>query len=710
MATASGPPHGAAALTVADLIRDVLGADPDPASPPAWPPDMFAVAATVLKRTGAYLCEGIADENELQDVSSAWRRLLTPGSHLVPGQVGKRWSELISEADDIDTDSLLVRAQKPDAPCDRIVLNLRWLLMAADEACNGAGLFFLPQQEMPSGEDDIRFYLRCADDLFWKWWRPKEAPSSSLCEEVHPTRAVVLPKLHVSPAGLTLNNLSHNLALCDVGTDVAPIWRWIPSTHHLKEERTSINLLVVPHPRRVYPRSFAQAPEAPARLKGPYFSYTAPELTPEERERIVAAAEAVQHHHGRLDAIVLPEMACGSTDFDELCRDLGQWATADGSACDCAQQKSRLARDGLVVIAGVADRDETAVGTNKHAGTNQVAVSFQVAGLRVAPANQQAKHHRWRLDGGQVRQYGLGSQLDPRQAWWEDIEITQRKLYFWSITEWLTMSVMLCEDLARQEPVAEMVRAVGPNLVIALLADGPQRKDRWSARYATVLAEDPGCSVLTVTSLGMSLMSRPHGKPESRVIALWKDASESAVEIDLPPGAFALLLSLTREEDATVTTVDGRTAKDATRLKLSGIHPVTEAEVDALVKQRGQNEASKTPAPMLQPYQSSALAIALFSMIQRGRRSRGADLAGSGGWPPELAEFMDFLKDPGAPDFEVAPSWDAINQKDFQSFVAALYNSGNDPEMQEWARRAVDELTELVINRSKSADSDVTPA
>jgi hypothetical protein len=47
------------------------------------------------------------------------------------------------------------------------------------------------------------------------------------------------------------------------------------------------------------------------------------------------------------------------------------------------------------------------------------------------------------------------------------------------------------------------MNAIGPNLVIALLMDGPQLENRWPARYATVLAEDPGSAVLTVTSLGM---------------------------------------------------------------------------------------------------------------------------------------------------------------------------------------------------------------
>lgn len=90
---------------------------------------------------------------------------------------------------------------------------------------------------------------------------------------------------------------------------------------------------------------------------------------------------------------------------------------------------------------------------------------------------------------------------------------------------------------------------MGPNLLIALLMDGPQLSRRWPARYAAVLAEDPGTSVLTLTSLGMVERSRPIlGSGErasaSRVIALWRDALEGEIQIALDPAHDACVLSL----------------------------------------------------------------------------------------------------------------------------------------------------------------------
>ena len=98
--------------------------------------------------------------------------------------------------------------------------------------------------------------------------------------------------------------------------------------------------------------------------------------------------------------------------------------------------------------------------------------------------------------------------------------------------------------------MAEVIRAVGPNLVIALLMDGPQLRHRWSSRYASVLAEDPGSSVLTLTSLGMVKRSNPAAIDGSTrptrnpVIALWRDALYGERELEVDPQHDACVLSL----------------------------------------------------------------------------------------------------------------------------------------------------------------------
>jgi len=183
----------------------------------------------------------------------------------------------------------------------------------------------------------------------------------------------------------------------------------------------------------------------------------------------------------------------------------------------------------------------------------------------------QHKHHRWKIEEGQITNYGLGGTLDRKREWWENVRIENRKVNFFAVRPELVICPLICEDLARQDPVAELVRSVGPNLVIALLMDGPQLSDRWSARYATVLADDPGSSVLTISSLGMVQLSKPRGCKPSRVFASWKDAFGSFVPLELSYEETAMILNLQFREKEECS-IDGRKDREVTTPVLCGVH------------------------------------------------------------------------------------------------------------------------------------------
>ncbi|KAG1247695.1 hypothetical protein G6F65_020026 [Rhizopus arrhizus] len=185
------------------------------------------------------------------------------------------------------------------------------------------------------------------------------------------------------------------------------------------------------------------------------------------------------------------------------------------------------------------------------------------------------KHNRWKIEKNQIQSYGLGGTLSCQSEWWENIEIKPREVNFFAFTDDLVVCPLICEDLARQDPVADVVRSVGPNMVIALLMDGPQLSNRWSARYASVLADDPGSSVLTLSSLGMVNISRPpRGADRRQVIASWREAQGGFVEIDLPPGTHGALLNVQFVRE-TEQTVDGRGDSGvASCPTLTGIHYV----------------------------------------------------------------------------------------------------------------------------------------
>jgi hypothetical protein len=104
--------------------------------------------------------------------------------------------------------------------------------------------------------------------------------------------------------------------------------------------------------------------------------------------------------------------------------------------------------------------------------------------------------------------------------------------------------------------------------------DGPQLPDRWSARYATVLAEDPGSSVLTLTSTALLERANREGRfKKSRSIALWKQDNGSATTIELPNEYHAIVLTLSGYRSTEVT-LDGRPNKDGRAWRYHGQQPI----------------------------------------------------------------------------------------------------------------------------------------
>jgi hypothetical protein len=173
---------------------------------------------------------------------------------------------------------------------------------------------------------------------------------------------------------------------------------------------------------------------------------------------------------------------------------------------------------------------------------------------------RQNKHHRWSLDRSQILQYHLGGILHPDIRWSEAMDVPRLRVEFIEVAE-LTMVSLVCEDLAQNDDVATLIRSVGPTLVLTALLDGPQLASRWAARYASVLADDPGSAVLTLTSFGMVQRSRPHGRQPSPIIALWKDPGSGVRGIPLEAGAHGVVLSVCMSR-ATRRSADGRRPVD----------------------------------------------------------------------------------------------------------------------------------------------------
>lgn len=338
----------------------------------------------------------------------------------------------------------------------------------------------------------------------------------SLGYQVEPSRAYVLPKLHNPLVGITLRSLTHNLGLWE-NCEVTPHWL----SGLMQRELKGLNLLLLPWPLEVGSHSFNEVKdgESAVAMSSEYgfFAYDF-NANPIDRELLRKTVKAARDINQDLHALVFPELSMSEGEFDDI----------------------RDEFDDLLVIAGFGTMRKTG-----SFGGNRVGIGWP----GFDEASFQDKHHRWQLNKDQIDMYDLSSVLPSKDYYWEAIEMKPRACSFFNVNEWLTMTVLVCEDLARQDPVAELVRSVGPNLVVALLMDGPQIEKRWSARYATILAEDPRSSVLTLTSAGLvdranaswARKGHPAGR---RSVGLWKEATGDAVELVLDQAAAGILLEL----------------------------------------------------------------------------------------------------------------------------------------------------------------------
>ncbi len=318
----------------------------------------------------------------------------------------------------------------------------------------------------------------------------------------------------------------------------------MPARHRGSDRRSEFaRLLLLPWPLEVRESDFRVVEGSVQRLENEPFGFY--EFAPAEGldldllDRVLAAA---RKEAGGVDVVVLPESAAAEAEIPEL--------------------EALLHSHGVVCL-------QTGVRGRARPGSfpeNWLHISFDARLAKGEPLPiegpaswfhlRQKKHHRWSLDESQVYQYHLGGVLHPHIRWWEAMELPRRAVEFVEVAE-LTLAALVCEDLAQNDDIGGLLRSVGPTVVFAMLQDGPQLNSRWAARYASVLADDPGSAVITLTSFGMAQRSRPHRRDPSPVVALWKDSATGVREIPLEPGAHAVLLTVCMDR-ATRRSADGR--------------------------------------------------------------------------------------------------------------------------------------------------------
>jgi hypothetical protein len=526
---AGGPPRE---LTIGDELARIA---PDRGWPELlrWPPDTFALTSSLLGDSGAYrfvVCpppghrwppsEPYGDEGWHEAITrgaAAWAE--TAGEPAAePPDVVARYGTVLAAAEGLELASL------EDPASWETVVAILSLHALADEACVGAGL-----------HGGTPFQRLAAERL----------TAAGTLARLSPGRVRVLPKLRPPESGITLRSLSHHLAADR--SEVETRWYFAPRSDTQAEERTGrLSLLLVPFPAEIHASDFHPTPGPLLnmdRSRYDFFEYSPHE--PVDLDDLLGLVGSAKRHVGQVDALVLPEAALAEAEVEPL--------------------QERLAAAGVGYLIAGARQPPGPDGS--------FAVNYAHLGGGDWTAPKQHKHHRWLLDASQVHQYHLGAALDPSHAWWEAIGVPRRSLTFASVSEWLTICPLVCEDLARPDPVTDVIRAVAPTLVVALLLDGPQLASRWPARYASVLADDPGCSVLTLTALGMTQRCQPPGCDPSRVVALWKDPHRGLQQIQLAEGARALALTA-HARPTRLISADGRQGKDVPELVLSGLEQI----------------------------------------------------------------------------------------------------------------------------------------
>jgi hypothetical protein len=564
-----------------------------------WPPDLFALTDVILERSQAYRYGFAAPvegewpaghfpwwQEAVVEAGQQWSVWVEDRKGGVPDLLGREWAVF---REGVET----TLKQLTEAHHRRMTEAVLTIHTIADEACAGLGV------ALDSSEGKGCAYRARGRELL--------ARTGSMAR-IQPDVLRVLPKVR-SIGGTTLRSLSRYA--CVLRPSVETRWH-----KHLGRRRgfdprpQPANFLLLPWPLRVRESDFRPVEQSVQRLAEKPFGFF--EFAPADRldldlmDRVLAAALDETDH---VDAVVLPE---GAAEEDDI---------ADVEALLHHHDVSGL-------ITGVRGRVDKPGQLNRSWVHIGVSLDGQWAHIR------QYKHHRWSLDEDQIYQYHLGGVLHPHIRWWEATEVPRPSVQFVEVGEGITVVSLVCEDLAQNDDVADVLRCVGPTLVITPLLDGPQLPSRWAARYASALADDPGSAVLTLTSYGMARRSRPRGWDPSPVVAMWKDPARGVREIPLEPGAEGVLVTAVADVVSRLS-ADGRwPVENCTELFDVGVHQVR------------ASTAGSRPASS----RSSARALPLLAVAELTVLSSWAEMAAEGlAFAPDRVEALLADAQAGAP-------------------------------------------------------------
>jgi len=532
--------------------------------PPIWPTDLFAATAHLIHSSGLLnyfepdpdysrnasanpICFTITAEERAVCVNAGLQWSTVPE---VPRVVYRLWKKLISAWDLKLRASTYSQLNKRRKSPDWWGITLQ-LLIIADEASVGLGA-------PPSAEYPERWLVDVFQQIYAQPFRTDnqlkvgayraDRQPITFGFESDADIGCVQPKNRIASVGCNMRNLSRNLAYVSHAGSVRCHWQQ-PIYSALSEDSATLDVLIIPLPFNVPDSSIAPSNVLPDPEKRPNWgNFEIKQVWLEDEEKIFNIAineinKAKKYlKNNNVNAVIFPEYSLTEDCFSRICDHLKriepqlEFAIC-GSSSNCDGEAGNFVLTALWYDEGLS----ASAGDNKYLLTSR------------------RKHHRWKLSGEQVKDYGLESILPPETAWWETHMIAQRELHFFHFRQTSVFTSMICEDLARSDPCHDILRSVGPNLLFALLMDGPQIKHRWPARYASTLAEDPGTAVLTITSMGLIARSNDTDRypDKSTSIALWRDDTGDVKELELEQGCQSVILTL-KADLVQDQTLDGR--------------------------------------------------------------------------------------------------------------------------------------------------------
>lgn len=576
---------------IKDIIKNLLpngsrGVPGDISQFPYWPPDLFAVTAYIAQISDCY-CElldfseygvgALLTSDDMQAAMQAAGEMIAafPNSEVWPqdliDMLQADWKNLI------DCGAGIVYEKSIPAPAPSWICSVLRLLIIADNASDNMGFYVEQNQNSGSwvgatfrnlGISEVRdiipqlFDKKNWFDLMEEFVRDELSDYKvnqlkeyfTACIMVPEDCLCVQPKAITPSVGCTLRSLSKNLCLLPgIGQTRS---RWINELGDVAgKDFTRLNILIIPFPFNLNSSSFRYGD-----CGGGVFSvFSLEQQWLDDLERLKSLIKELFYKADSecraVDVVVFPELAL------------------DHDSCEAIKEFiSKLCADRFVlIISGVLRKSDSS-----ESPINISRTSYLLGGECQLDTDQ-AKHHRWKLDKSQIETYALDAQFGSKAVVgvWEDTKIGDRCIDYHVFQIGACFATLICEDLARQDPCKTSIQAVGPNLIFALLMDGPQFKDRWPGRYTLGLTEDPGSSVLTVTSLAMVERSNWKHNGHRQTIALWGNGT-GIKEIDLPKDHHAVLLCLTREElegEKGCYTIDHRQRKKITWF-LSSVIPM----------------------------------------------------------------------------------------------------------------------------------------